>query len=125
LKIYEGMFIFGETLRDEALDEVIENVNGEIKRVGGEIVAKRILGRRTFARPMKKRESGVFVRTILSLPADQVDQLRRRFAIREDVVRVQIVTGDEKSVEFAELCNRPPEVAEAPAAETAAKSTEG
>jgi ribosomal protein S6 len=125
LKTYDSMFIFEETLRDEALDQVLDNVNGEIKRVGGEITASRILGRRTFARPMKKRESGVYVRLILSLPSDQIATLRHRLAIREDVVRAQIVVGDEKTTEFAELCNRPPEAAEAPAEEAAAKSTAG
>jgi len=125
LKTYEGMFIFEETLRDEALDQVLDNVNGEIKRVGGNIVASRIMGRRTFARPMKKRDSGVYVRTILNLPPDQIETLRGRFAIREDVVRVQIVSGDEKSLEFVEQCNRPPESSDAPAEAAAAKSTKG
>jgi small subunit ribosomal protein S6 len=100
LNIYEGMFIFDEALRDEAMDAVLETVRADMERYGAQIETCRVLGRRSFARPMKKRSAGVYVRVVFKLDPAKMAELLARYKLNDDVVRVQIVVGDEKSLEL-------------------------
>ena len=101
MNIYEGMFIFEESLRDEAMDAVLETVRADMERDGAEIVTCRVLGRRGFARPMKKkRTAGVYVRMVFKLDPLKVTKLLARYKLNDDVLRVQIVLGDEKSLKL-------------------------
>ncbi len=117
LNTYEGLFIFADTLKDEELTAVMDRVEGEVVRQGGSILGSKKLGRRSFARTMKKRDSGLYVRVVLSLDPSKVSSLRARLHLSEDVFRVQITAGDEKSMSFV----APPvvETAEEPTPETA------
>jgi ribosomal protein S6 len=98
LNIYEGMFIFDEALRDEAMDVVLETVRADMERYGAEIETCRVLGRRSFARPIHKRTAGVYVRIVFKLDPSNVSKLLARYKLNDDVIRVQIVVGDEKSL---------------------------
>ncbi len=98
MKIYEGMFILDEALRDEALDAVLETVRADMERYGAQIETCRVLGRRAFARPIQKRTAGVYVRVIFQLDPENVTKLMARYKLNDDVVRVQIVAGTEKSL---------------------------
>ena len=96
LKKYEALLVFAGSIKDEALEKTLERVTAEIGRHGGTVEASETLGRRTFARPMKKRENGVFVKTFFQLDPAQVDALRARYRLSEDVFRVQIRVRDER-----------------------------
>ncbi len=100
MNTYEGLFIFPELLNDEELEAARSHVLGEIERQGGRVLGVRKLGRREFARPMSKQRSGVFVRTVFELGGDKIAQLRARYRLSDDVFRVQITQGDEKSMDW-------------------------
>lgn len=96
LKKYDGLFIFAGAVKDEALEKAVERTTAEITRLGGQVESSDTLGRRTFARPMKKRDNGVYVKIRFQLPSDQIDALRARYRLSEDVFRVQILVRDER-----------------------------
>lgn len=96
LKKYEALFVFVGSLKDEALEKTLERVNAEIERLGGTIESNENLGRRTFARPMKKRDNGVYVKTLFFLEPDKIATLRARYRLSEDVFRVQIRNWSER-----------------------------
>ena len=116
LNTYEGLLIFADTLKDEELTEALGRVEAEITRQDGSVLGSKKLGRRSFARPMKKRESGTYVRMVLSLDPAKVAPLMARLKLSEDVFRVQLTCGDEKSMSFVA-----PPVVEAPAEEAPKK----
>ncbi len=93
-KTYEAMFIFSGSLKEDALEKVLERIRGDIAKVNGTIVSSQVLGSRTFARPMKKRESGQYVKMMVSLEPKDVEALAGRFRLNEDIFRVQIVCED-------------------------------
>lgn len=86
---YEAMFIFPESLKD--MEETLGKVRGEIKKHGGDVESTTRLGKRMFARKMKKQEAGQYVIMTFKLPTDQVKTLMTRFKINEEIFRVQIV----------------------------------
>lgn len=112
MNIYDGLFIFGESVRDERIGEVTGYVTGEIEKAGGKIMGTRDMGRRQFARTMQKKESGAYVAVTFQLDPAKVAALTARYKLNEDVFRCQIVRLTE------ELAKTPPPVASAPAART-------
>lgn len=99
LNKYEGMFIFPTSLKDEALEGVRKRIDEEIKGQGGAIGESNLIGRRAFARPMGKRNGGVYCKLWFWLPAENMAKLQKRFKLVEGIFRVQIVcAGDEDSV---------------------------
>lgn len=95
-KNYEGLFIFAGNAKDEALDKIIERTTAEIEKHGGVIESTEVHGRRTFARPMDKRDNGVYVKIRFAMDPAQLVPLRARFKLGDDVFRVQIVLRNER-----------------------------
>ena len=54
------------------------------------------LGRKSFARPLKKTEHGTYVKVRFSLDGQQIAKLRLRFKHNEDCLRLQIVSRNER-----------------------------
>ena len=96
LKKYDATLIFPNSLRDENLTKAIDRVKEEISKLGGEIPETKVVGRRQFARPMKKRESGQYVRMQLGLDPTSIAALLARFKLNNDIFRAQIVCASEK-----------------------------
>ncbi len=100
MNTYEGLFIFDDKLKDEELTQAQERALAEIERQGGSVLGAKRLGRRSFARPMAKRDAGIYVRAIFNLDAEKVTPLLARYKLSEDLFRVQITRGDSKSLEL-------------------------
>ena len=94
MKTYEAMFIFSGTLKDDALEKIQERIRGDIAKVNGTIVSSQTLGNRMFARPMQKRDSGLYVKMMVSLDPKDVGPLTAKFRLNEDIFRVQFLTED-------------------------------
>ena len=63
---------------------------------GGKVEAQEILGKRTFARPMHKRENGVYALVRFELDPAKVTELVNRYRLVEEVFRVQILAVDDR-----------------------------
>jgi ribosomal protein S6 len=100
LNTYEGLFIFKETLKEDELKAVVEKTMAVIEKHGGSVLGTKILGRRNFARPMGKRDAGIYVRAVFNLDAQKVAPLLASYKLSDDVFRVQITKGDSKSLKF-------------------------
>ena len=96
MKKYDALYIFVNAPKDEGLDHLIERVGAELTRLGGQLIGSESLGKRNFARPMKKRESGVYIRIRFEMDPDKVAALRARYAIMEEVFRVEVLSVDER-----------------------------
>ena len=98
---YEAMVIFPEALKDAQLEEALNNVRAEIKKLGGEVESTTRLGRRAFARKLKKLDAGHYLIVTFKLGPDQVTPLLARFKLNEQVFRVQIVRAENHPVAAA------------------------
>jgi ribosomal protein S6 len=96
MKKYDGLYIFAGSAKDEALDKLVDKARGEITRLSGRVLSTEVLGKRTFARPMHKRDSGVYVKIRFELDPAQVAPLTGRYHLIEDIFRVQILAVDER-----------------------------
>ena len=96
MKTYDALYIFVGIAKDDVLEANLEKALAEVTRLGGNVVAKETLGRRPFARPMKKRENGVYVKVRFELDPLKVDELTNRYHLVEEVFRVQILAVDDR-----------------------------
>ncbi len=88
---YEALVILPESLKDTMLEESLGRVKTEIKKLGGDVESATRLGKRAFARKMKKQDAGHYVILSFSLPGDQIRPLQARLKLDEDVFRIQVV----------------------------------
>lgn len=90
LNQYEGMFIFPESIREEALDEAVGRAKAEIEKLGGSIESTIRLGKRSFARKMSKQDGGHYFVIAFHLAGSQVAALQERYKLAGEVFRAQI-----------------------------------
>ena len=96
MKKYDGLYIFAGNAKDDVLEASLTKAVAEIERFGGKVEVQEILGKRTFARPMHKRENGVYVQVRFELDPAKVSELVNRYRLVEEVFRVQILAVDER-----------------------------
>jgi len=96
MKKYDGLFIFAAMAKDEVLDTQIEKASAEITRLSGKVLGVDALGKKVFARPMNKRDSGVYVKIRFEMAPAQVAALKARYQLLEDFFRVQILVVDDR-----------------------------
>ena len=70
---------------------VVDKIRAEVKGLEGVAGADKGMGKLTFARPMKKAATGLYVQMWLQLAPDNVSALRSRLKLNEDVLRCQIL----------------------------------
>ncbi len=96
MKKYDALYIFVGMLRDDAIEASLEKALAEVTRLGGNVLEKVSLGKRAFSRPIRKRESGVYVKVRFELDPQKVSELVNRYRLVEEVFRVQILAVDDR-----------------------------
>ncbi|MBR4476059.1 MAG: 30S ribosomal protein S6 [Kiritimatiellae bacterium] len=96
MKKYDALYIFVGVTKDDVLEANLETALAEVARLGGNVLEKVSLGKRSFSRPMKKRESGVYVKVRFELDPLKVTELVNRYKLVEEVFRVQILAVDDR-----------------------------
>ncbi|MFA5688478.1 MAG: 30S ribosomal protein S6 [Kiritimatiellales bacterium] len=95
MTLYEGLFIFPETLEEEQLDQSIDLVKVELEKLGGTLGSTTRLGKRSFARPMHKTKAGIYVVIMFRLDGEQISAFKYRLKLVSDVFRAQFMKKDE------------------------------
>ena len=96
MKKYDGLYIFAGNAKDDVLENNFAKAIAEIERFGGKVESQDILGKRTFARPMQKRDNGVYALVRFEMDPAKVKELVNRYRLVEEVFRVQILAVDER-----------------------------
>ena len=96
MKKYDALYVFVGVTKDDVLEANLEKALSEVARLGGNVLEKVSLGKRSFSRPMKKRESGVYVKVRFELDPQKVTELVNRYKLVEEVFRVQILAVDDR-----------------------------
>lgn len=91
MKKYEATIIFRESLQDSEWDGAVEAVRAEIERRGGVLKSCTRLGRREFARPMKKETAGHYGLLAFEMDGGGIAPLLARLKLNDQVFRVQVV----------------------------------
>jgi ribosomal protein S6 len=102
LTTYEGLFVFPERLQEQEIADALASVVADLERYEAKLLGSRKLGRRTFARPIRKMRAGVYVRMVFEMDGQKVDALRQRLKLNSTLIRAQITVGDEQSMAWVQ-----------------------
>ncbi|MEI6891587.1 MAG: 30S ribosomal protein S6 [Pontiella sp.] len=91
MNTYEGLFIFPEVLDEEGLDQAIGSVKEELENLGGSIESTARMGKKTFARSLKKQRAGLYVVIMFKLDGAKVGAFKVRLKLATNVFRHQFV----------------------------------
>lgn len=96
--LYEGLFIFPETLSEEELDQAIDAVKTELEKLDGSLESSTRLGKRSFARPMKKKKAGIYAIIMFRIDGLKVPAFKHRLKLSTNVFRAQFVKKEESEI---------------------------
>lgn len=93
MRKYEALFILSNTISDEQLETKIEKIGSEIVKSGGTIQAATRMGRITFARPLAKKEAGIYLQIVFLMEPAKINSLHERYQHDDDLIRLQITAA--------------------------------
>ncbi|NOY76051.1 MAG: 30S ribosomal protein S6 [Kiritimatiellaeota bacterium] len=95
MKKYETIVILDERkIKDdgkEFLAEIEKLITGEF---GGKIVKSVVMGKKQFARAIKKRKTGVYLSIVHEMETDKIALLKDKYKLKETVLRMQSYNYD-------------------------------
>lgn len=96
MRNYEIMYIVKATLSGEAVNKVVENLEGILTSNGAKILTSKDLGQRELAYEIKKQQTGYyFLLTIETSDDKAIKEFDRLVLINQDVIR-HLITKLEK-----------------------------
>jgi small subunit ribosomal protein S6 len=104
LKAYEAVFILDERRFEDGGEAFAERFCELVGQLGGAVKQRNPMGRRQFARPIRKLRAGIYWDFILDMPAENVAELKERYRLDENVLRlvVMIYEGPARKASVAE-----------------------
>lgn len=87
---YEGLIILPQPVDEQTLEDKLDKIRAEITKQGGAVEHTTRIGRQTFARRLKKKDTGFYVLLTFTLDPAKIAILRERYKLNEDVFRLQI-----------------------------------
>ena len=89
MKKYETVIILDDRRIQDEGKTFVEEFSARISRAGGEIIRTTPLGRKQFARQMKKRKTGFYWDFIINLDEKEAKKLPNYYSLDERVLRLQ------------------------------------
>lgn len=94
MKKYESVFILDIRRIEDDGNTFAEELSKLIETMGGKVIEKVSMGRKQFAREIKKRKAGAYWNHVFSLTAEQVGEIRNKYRLDERVLRMLIINYD-------------------------------
>ena len=94
LREYEALLILPARLDDEAVKKIMQTVSDEIATLGGSVANYDVIGKKVFARMLKKQNAGIYVKMHFELDADALKAFLARLRFNDDIFRIQITNFD-------------------------------
>ena len=89
MKRYEGLFILETAGKEEGIKDAVDKITAEITSLGGKVETVQKMDKKNYSRVAdKKHSAGFYVNIIFEAQPTLIDQLKRRFAMNEEVFRV-------------------------------------
>ena len=89
MKRYEGLFILDTAGKEETIKDTIDKISAEITSAGGKVETVQKMDKKSFTRVANKRHTaGFYVNVIFESQPAVLEQLKRRFAMNDEVFRV-------------------------------------
>lgn len=86
---YEAMAILPESLTEDEIEQGLDRLSAKIKELGGSASKASRMGRKTFARPMKKQTIGEYALLRFELDGQKITELQQELKLDNAIFRIQ------------------------------------
>jgi ribosomal protein S6 len=94
VKRYEGLFILDTAGKEETIKDTIDKISAEITSLGAKVETVQKMDKRSFMRVAnKKHNAGFYVNIIFESEPSVIEQLKKRYAMNDEVFRVLFTTA--------------------------------
>ncbi len=97
-RFYETTFIVNASLDDPVIEGIIEKVQEQITRYGGEITAINKWGRKRLVYPIKKKNNGYYAFIEFIAPGSAIQQIEKFYKLDENIIRYLTIQLDKKAL---------------------------
>ena len=94
-RIYEVMFIIDAGASDEDVTRLSDSLQQIITDQGGTITKNEIMGRRSLAYPIDRKNEGIYVLFEIEGTGREIAELERRMRVNDQIIRYITVRVDE------------------------------
>ncbi len=91
MRKYEVMYIIRPDVEQEAVEALVEKLNGIITNGGGEITGHEVIGKKRLAYEINKFRDGIYVLTNFTADGSVVNELDRVIKITDEIIRHLVV----------------------------------
>jgi small subunit ribosomal protein S6 len=95
MRTYEVMYIVDPETAPDKIEKLNEAVGGLIEKEGGEVVKMELIGMKTMAYNINKREEGYYVLFEINGTGQEIAELERRMRVNDMIMRYITVRVDE------------------------------
>ena len=95
MRTYEVMYIVDPETPADKIEKLNEAVGGLIEKEGGEVVKMELIGMKTMAYNINKREEGYYVLFEINGTGQEIAELERRMRVNDMIMRYITVRVDE------------------------------
>lgn len=96
IRKYELTYIIDSSLTEENMNTVVEKINNVIKR-DGELLEQQNLGEKRLAYPIKKKQKGTYIFSVLKGQRTTINETERTLKLTDGVLRYLTVRIDKVS----------------------------
>ncbi|MDD5679182.1 MAG: 30S ribosomal protein S6 [Kiritimatiellae bacterium] len=114
MKKYEGLIILPQPVDEQTLEDKLDKIRAEITKHGGVVEHTTRMGRQTFARRLKKKDTGFYILLTFTIDPLKIAALRERYKLNEDVFRVQFTLAPPPAREGAKEADKDAKKADKP-----------
>ena len=108
MKTYETVIILDDRRIQDEGKAFVEEFSSKISRAGGEILKVTSLGRKQFARQMKKRKTGLYWDFFINLDEKEAKKLPEYYSLDERVLRLQNFIYDRPEAPVEKIAEKAP-----------------
>ncbi|MFO7821254.1 MAG: 30S ribosomal protein S6 [Lentisphaeria bacterium] len=94
MKTYEAVFVLDERQFDDQGEAFSREVEKRITVLGGRLRDRIAMGRKQFARPVKKLNAGVYWDFVFDLEPENVKPLKETYRLNDSVIRSEVFIFD-------------------------------
>lgn len=102
-EFYEMLYILNPVQDDDKFKELVDFVNNQIEKNGGEIVDVDEWGTKPLAYDIDKKSSGYYVNVYFNAPHSTIEPVERNMRINDDIMRYLTLKYDAKMKRHYEL----------------------
>ena len=91
MRTYEAIFILDQRKCEDGGDGLAQEVCRNIENLGGRVESRNNVGRRQFARPIRKQHAGIYWGFVFDLDPDKVAEFKEAYRLNDMVFRAEVV----------------------------------